>query len=396
MTAELDAPTVAPVLRSLGRDRSWSPPLQFLAADDSDRDRLAGLVSAGKITAVIDPIAEFSDELYDCRHVGSMKDGDARAAFKERFLDEADTFGVWVFFPWSGELVRYPEMQEYRSLRTFRNRDLITASEQRTLTEARIAVLGLSVGSNVVDQFVQVGIGGAYLIGDTDRVNPSNLNRMRTTMRHVGMAKIDVLACKISEADPYIEQVHLADGYRPDAEEQLTAFRPNLIVEEVDDLVSKARIRRWASENRTPLIMVSDIGERSVVDIERHDQGPVRPFNGRVKEATFAKLADGKLTAAKERRLLVNIVGARNLSVRMLTSVLQVGTELAGTPQLGSAASAGAAVASVAARAIIGQETLKSGGYVLSPRRMLKLRRQSGLRETVEAVRALRSQLRTP
>ena len=396
MTAEPDTVIAAPVLRDFVRDRAWSPPLLFVAADDSDRRRLAGLVSAGTITAVVDPIAELSDELYHCRHTGDMSDRAAREAFKQNFLNEADTFGVWVFFPWSGELVRYPEMQEHRSLRTFRNRNLITASEQRLLAGARIAVFGLSVGSNVVDQFVQVGIGGAYLIGDMDRVSASNLNRMRATMRHVGMAKIDVLACKISEVDPYIEQVHLADGYGPEAEERLEAFKPNLIVEEVDDLVAKARIRRWASKSHTPLIMVSDIGERSVVDVERHDLGNVRPFNGRVKEATFNKLADGDLSPAEERGLLVKIVGPKHLSVRMLQSALQVGKELAGTPQLGSAASAGAAVASVAARAVIGQEALKSGGYALSPRRMLKLRRQAGFRDAIEAVRALRRQLRTP
>lgn len=46
-------------------------------------------------------------------------------------------------------------------LRTFRNRNLITVGEQSVLSEARVAVLGLSVGSNVVDQFVQTGIGAA-------------------------------------------------------------------------------------------------------------------------------------------------------------------------------------------------------------------------------------------
>ena len=112
-------------LPNLGGDRSWSPPLQFLAADDGDRERLARLVATGKITTTVDPMAELADELYACRNAGAVDDVDAREAFKHRFLDEADTFGVWVFFPWSGELVRYPEMAEHRSLRTFRNRDLI-------------------------------------------------------------------------------------------------------------------------------------------------------------------------------------------------------------------------------------------------------------------------------
>jgi len=391
---DADTTNTASLLRSLGGVRRWSSPLQFPAADPTARGQLARLIRDGRVAAVVDPLAEFADELYHCRNANEINDRQAPEVYGQRFLSAADTFGVWVFFPWSGELIRYPDMQEHRRLRTLRNRDLITVSEQRALAEARIAVFGLSVGSNVVDQFVQIGIGGSYLIGDTDRVSPSNLNRIRATMRHVGMAKIDVLACKISEADPFIEQIHLADGYTSDATDHLLEFRPSLIVEEVDDLVTKARIRRWASESRTPLLMVGDIGERSVIDVERHDLGHVRPFNGRVNEATFAKLVDGQLTPAEERRLLVNIAGPKNLTVRLITSALRVGSDLAGMPQLGSAASAGAAVASVAARAIIGQEALKSGAYVLSPRRMLRLGRQSGFRDAVRSARALRQEFR--
>lgn len=396
MAAEPDAKLRAPVPGELQRAHTWSPPLKFVADDDGDRRRLAELASTGAITAVIDPIGELPDELYVCRRAGDLDDSAARDAFGRRFLEDAERFGVWVFFPWSGELVRYPEMEEHRSLRTLRHRNLITPAEQRLLAAARIAVFGLSVGSNVVDQFVQVGIGAAYLIGDMDRVTVSNLNRIRATMRHVGMTKVDVLARKISEVDPYIDQVHLVEGYGPEAEEQLAAFQPDLVVEEVDDLTAKARIRQWASKSRTPLLMVGDIGERSVVDVERHDLGGVRPFNGRVGEATFEKMIDGNLSPAEASRLLLKIVRPRNLSVRLLRSALDVGTELAGMPQLGSAAAAGAAVASVAARAIIGQETLRSGSYALSPRRTLKLGPQASPGEALDALRSLLHRLRSP
>jgi len=396
MTAETDPAAAGLALSELARDRVWRQPLRFRAADDGDRAQLVTLVSSGGITGVVDPIEEYVDELYELRRVGDRADHEARDTFRSRFLAEADRYGVWFFFPWSGDLVRYPEEQEHRRLRTFRNREVITLAEQDLLADAKIAVFGLSVGSNVVDQFIQVGIGGSYLIGDMDRVSPSNLNRMRATMSHVGMAKTDVLARKISEVDPYIDQIHLPDGYGTLAEEQLTAFGPDLIVEEVDDLTIKARIRQWASGARTPLIMVSDVGERSIVDVERHDLGSVRPFNGRLKRATFDRLADGTLTPAEERRLLVKVVGPRNLSVRMLQSALRLDKELAGMPQIGSAASAGAAVASVAARALLGREPLKSGAYVLSPRRLLGLGRQAGIRDTIEAVRSLRRHLDEP
>ena len=377
----------------LNRDRSWSPPQRFWARDAGDRHLLAALLASGRVTQVIDPIAQIADELFDISDLGDLSDNGARERFGLEFDAESHTFGVWIYFPWSGELIRYPDRQEHRSLRTFRNRDLITRSEQLVIAEAKIAVLGLSVGSNIVDQFVRVGIGSSYLLGDMDSVKASNLNRMRASMRHVGVAKIDVLGRKISELDPYIEQVHLPSGYSDSADEELTNFKPDLIVEEVDDLAVKARIRQWASLNRTPLIMVTDAGERSVVDVERHDLGNVQPFNGRVKSATLQRLIEGQLTDAERKRVTIKIVGSRNLSIRLLESALQVDKRLAGMPQLISAASAGAAVASVAARAILCGEPLKSGSYVLSPRRLLRIRPQAGIRESFRVLGALRASL---
>lgn len=209
-------------------------------------------------------------------------------------------------------------------------------------------------------------------------------------MRHVGMAKIDLAACKISEIDPYVEQMHLREGYGPSSARVLDEFKPDLIVEEVDDMAVKAQIRRWAARTRTPLIMVSDIGERSVVDVERHDLEGVRPFNGRLSRGTFDRLADGRLDQAELQRVMIKIVGARNLSVRMVKSAALVGKELAGVPQLGSSAAAGAAIATVAARSLLVGEVLKSGSYAMSPRRMLKLGRQVGIGEAFGAFRSLR------
>lgn len=386
----------ASLVRSRRPDLHWSPPLQFPAADDVARQEIARLISDGRASTVVDPLADIADELYDCRRVGPLHDQQARSLFQRRILDGAETFGVWVFFPWSRNLVRYPDVEDHRSLRTFRNRDLITAPEQQTLYRARIAVFGLSVGSNIVEQLIQLGIGGAYLIADYDRVRPSNLNRIRATMHHVGTTKLDLLACKMSEIDPFIEQVHLPEGYTPDSTTELEHFHPTLLIEEVDDLVTKARLRQWARDSHTALITVGDIGERSVIDVERHDLGPVRPFNGRVKQEVFDRLVAGQLTAAEERRVLVNIVGPRNLTVRLVNSALRVGSDLAGIPQLGSAASAGAAVASVAVRAIIGQEALRSGSYVLSPRHTLRLGRQSRLRDVIRSIRTLSREFRQP
>jgi len=258
----------------------------------------------------------------------------------------------------------------------------------------------------------------------------ATFNRIRTTLRQVGMAQRDVLACTRSEVDPYVEQVSLTEGYGDSAEREPAALDLEMSVGELDELIVKALIGRGASASRTspnadsvtltngsrccdlercesdsgatcarvsrPLIMVTDIAERSLVDVERCDLGYARPFNGRVKGITFNNLAEGALASTDEQRLGMKIVGPRNVNVRMLTSALRVHNELAGMPQLASAASTGTVLADVVARALLVQDPLRSGSYVLSPRRMLILGRQAAIVEAVQVLRAPRRQLAAP
>ncbi|MGC0362887.1 hypothetical protein ABH922_000871 [Rhodococcus sp. 27YEA15] len=80
---------------------------------------------------------------------------------------------------------------------------------------------------------------------------------------------------------------------------------------------------------------------------------------------------------------LVKIVGAKNLTPRLVSSVLEIGRSLGGLPQLGSTASAGDSSATVAAREILSSRKMKSGSYVHSPKRILGLQNQTSMRESM-------------
>ncbi|ACU54115.1 UBA/THIF-type NAD/FAD binding protein [Acidimicrobium ferrooxidans DSM 10331] len=369
--------------------RPWAPPARFVADDEEDRRRLADLREQVCIHRTVDAVGELLEELDEFENPRGRSESRAEITARAGVGGDPDCYGTWFYFPWSCELVRYPSVEDLRALRSARNRYLIEAHEQRRLERARIAVFGLSVGSVIVEQLVRVGIGAALLLGDMDRVTLTNLNRIRGSMRHVGMAKLDLIAQFVSEVDPYIEQVHLRGGYDEAADAMLEAFRPDLVIEEVDDVVAKARLRRWAASAQVALMTVGDFGERSVLDVERYDLGPTVPFNGRLSRKTLDRLLKGSLPRAEERRALVRIVGVRNLSVRLIRSANAVGTELGGFVQLGSTAAAGGALASVAARSILLGEPLPSGRYVLSPRRVLRLGRQSGPRDALRVLAEL-------
>ncbi|MBE7323609.1 ThiF family adenylyltransferase [Nocardioides sp. Y6] len=361
------------------RSGVWSAPEVLDPLVPHQARRLAQLVRDG--VAVHDASAEIVACLDELRGLGALD-------LLEPFDRESAV--VWVHLPWARRLVTYPSRDLHRLVRTFRNRNLVTPREQAAAGAGRIAVFGLSVGSNVVDQLAQDGVGAAFLLCDGDTVDPTNLNRLRSTMAAVGLPKVTVAAQKLSEVDPWIEQRHLRGCFTAREVGALEEFGPDVVFDEVDDLGTKALLRLEAARLRVPLLMVSDLGETSVVDVERHDLGAVAPFNGRVSARLFDQILAGDLTERERRVALVRVAGARHLRTRLLASALEVGRSLGGMPQLGSTAASGGALASVAVRAVLAGERLASGTYSSSSRRVLRLGSQASVRETLSAVRGLR------
>lgn len=373
-------------LRSLtSAPAPWSPPLLFPLSDPQHEASLRELLTAGVVVEVVDPLDAIVDDLAELRHPAEPA---AQAEFREAALSQGSRFGTWVYFPWNHTLVRYPDKEDHQALRTFRNRELITAAEQKRLAATSIAVLGLSVGSNILDQLVQSGIGGTYAFGDFDALSPTNLNRVRASMGQVGLRKTEVAARKMSEADPYLTQVHLDGGYTSASDTVLDAANLDLIVEEVDDVTVKAQVRRYAASRGIPVLTVADVADKAVLDVERHDLRPVKPFNGKIPPGLFARMLDGALPPQEKTGALIKIVGARHLTPRMLRSVMGIGTTLGGIPQLGATATAAGAITAVAARELLLGRAMKSGSYVYSPKRILGLQHQTSLPEATRTVRA--------
>lgn len=344
---------------------------------------------------VIDPINEIIDDLRELRHPDKAGDKEFNARYDADMASRGLDYGTWVHLPWRRSVVRYPEKNDHRDLRTFRNQHLVTAQEQQTLNRTTVAVFGLSVGSNITDQLVQSGIGDTYVLGDFDRLSPTNLNRIRASMGQVGLRKVDIMAQKISEIDPYIDQCHLHDGYNEAANIVLNMTRPDIIIEEVDDLSTKAKLRAYAAKHQTALVMVTDLGEKSIIDIERHDQEEIKPFNGKISQGLFEDLIADTLNEKDKRAALMKIAGIRHLSPRIIESAMDKGRTLGGLPQLGATAVAGAALANTAAREILLGRKMRSGSYVQSPQKTLRLQRPTTLRQDIHTYKKFLQFLKT-
>ena len=367
----------------------WSEPTSFDLSNDADRAEVERLITNGEITGVIDRISEIAHELFELRHPDRQGDAQLRQEFVDGIMAQGAAFGRWFQFPWSKQLVRYPDEADHRALRTARNKNLVTEEEQEQLYKAAVVVGGLSVGSNVVRELVTSGIGGTLILADPDHIGPTNLNRLNGGMTHVGRSKIDHAAIQISEADPYIKQVHFREGITPDNLTELAEYQPSVIFDEVDSMAAKVAMRGFAKEQGVPLVMVTDVGERSVVDVERHDLEDVTPFGGRLSSEMVDKIATGTATVEEIRKSMVAIVGLGNISTKMLESFLEVGQTLPGMPQLGTTASKGGALGADTAREIILNHEVPTGRHAADTRKILHFERERTLGDRFRAIRRL-------
>jgi hypothetical protein len=338
------------------RSNKWTPPLQLNMDNSVDALHAKKLVEDGYVRRVIQP--DWSTEGENAN----------------------EQSGSWFYYPWNESLVQFPDEAAYRSMRHTRDQHLITREEQAALYEKQALFAGLSVGSHVLEHAAYAGVGGSYVLADFDTVSVSNLNRIRTGMAQVGECKVDVFAKRVSELDPYVKLELLRDGVTSQSLEGLTQT-PDIIFDEVDDFVAKALLRIYAKEHKIPLIMATDVGYKSVIDIERYDLKDTPMFNGKLNQATIEAMLAGELTPEQRMKITTKLIGLSNASFRLLQSVSD--PDLEGFPQLDVTASQGGALATIVARDILLGREVPSGRRVHDARRAMKLPSEVALRDGI-------------
>ncbi len=353
-------------------DSGWSPPRFFQLP--GDLAELETLHASGAILHVHDRIELAIEELYDIEYPHEKDARDARrfATYKEQYGNgNTDHYGSWVFYPWSGEIVHFPPSDDLRSLRTSRNRNLITKEEQSHLLEATIAVVGMSVGSNVIEALLSQAIGGTYIIIDMDSLEPSNLNRIRAPYKEIGVHKVDFIAKRVSEIDPYVKQVHYKNGLDEETLDQIiTSHYPDILVDEMDSVAMKIRLRLAAKAAKIPVIMAADDGDGILLDIERYDiENELPILHGNIpNEVMDYILSTPNIPRAELGKFIGRyFVGLENVPLRMFQSLGEVGKSLPSWPQLGGAAALAGITISYCCKKIILQQPLQAGRFLVGP-----------------------------
>jgi molybdopterin/thiamine biosynthesis adenylyltransferase len=282
-------------------------------------------------------------------------------------------YGVWVYYPWAERLVHLVDETEFIELRTSRNQHKITRAERDTLATKRIGVVGLSVGQSVALSLALERSVGELRLADFDRLELTNLNRIRTGVYNLGVPKVIATAREIAEIDPFLKVICYPDGLTPD---NLDAFMTadgrqlDILIDECDSLDMKVLLRHRARQLRIPVVM--DTSDRGLLDVERFDLEPERPiFHGLVEGEDLTPDSLKNLSMPEKIAVVGRLIALENASERLKMSLGEIGKTITTWPQLASSVVLGGAVtADVCRRMLLGQYN-SSGRYYVDPENII-------------------------
>ncbi|MBV9451396.1 MAG: ThiF family adenylyltransferase [Streptosporangiaceae bacterium] len=329
----------------------WQPVLYEPAGDAAQGRALTRLLESGQVREVCDTVESQLEEL--------IRGREPQTPFVENELSQAKAdqlagtslreYGAWAWYPWSARLVHVLPREEFRLVRTDRNRGKIDRPDQRRLFGGRIGVIGLSVGNSAALTLCLEGIGGAFKLADFDTLSLSNLNRLRAGVHHLGLNKTVIAARQMYEIDPYLDIEIYPDGLTSDTMDEFFSDI-DLVVEECDTPWVKIAAREQARLRRIPVVM--EANDRGLLDIERFDTEPHRPLlHGLLGDIGSRDLT--VLSVPDKVALILAMVDADRISPQLAASVPQIGRTLSSWPQLASGVALGGALCAEAARRIL-------------------------------------------
>jgi molybdopterin/thiamine biosynthesis adenylyltransferase/nitroreductase len=344
-----------------GAAHGWRISILPAGSPDTDATMADLLASRPGVSACADTLLAQLSELMEVRSPTLDSAGVARAVQEHLGGVPPERYGNWIHYPWRRQLVHVLPEAEFIEVRLARNRNKITTVEQDRLRALHVAIVGLSVGQATAVTLAMEGIGSSFTLADFDALSLSNMNRLRSSVTDIGINKAVLTARSLLEIDPYLHILVEALGLHADnIDAFLSAPRPDVIVEECDDIPMKFLVREAARQAGIPVVM--ETSDRGMLDVERFDLDPNRAiFHGLAAHTSGLDLQDASPT--RKLQAAMAIVGIDNVSPRLAASAMEIGTSLRSWPQLASAVSLGAAVVTDTVRRIALDEFRASGRY---------------------------------
>jgi molybdopterin/thiamine biosynthesis adenylyltransferase len=352
-------------------------PIFFDLSSATGQSSLASLLEKQPQLKIIDTYEDQLKEFFVLQNPQLHQDHQRRDQEFQQFLeknyggrDQLKTSGQWVHLPWRNTLLHLLDDEKFQVVRTGRNRNLITPEEQKKFYNSVIGIAGQSVGNSCTLSIVLTGGGKHLRLADPDRLELTNLNRIRGSIAEITNYKVYMTAHQIYELDPYTKLELFTDGL---TEENIEKFfdgppRLDIVVDEIDHLGMKIRIRQEAKKRKIPVIMAADNGDSGVLDIERHDlDNNIYFFHGRAGKDVAEQVINKKLSLPEIARIIGDkIIGFDIHEERLIESLLVIGKEIPTWPQLGTAATLNGVLVSVAIRKILNHQPIVSSRAIVS------------------------------
>lgn len=342
-------------------------PFLFDLSKPDDHAKVEALIKNLPNLKILDEIRSQTGELIKSRNPTKLYNSEILKEAVDAFFEgkNPDEYGNWFYYPWLGSLIHILPEKEFIEVRTNRNRNKITTEEQLELSTRKVGIIGLSVGQAVATTLALERICGELRIADFDILELSNLNRIRTGLKNLGLNKTISVAREIAEMDPYLKVICFNEGI---THQNLDAFlteggKLDVLIDESDGLEIKITCRERARHFGIPVLM--EASERGVVDVERFDLEPNRPILHGLLDGMDLEAAKNAKTNEEKVPFMMEIVGLDSLSDRMRSSILEIAQSITTWPQLASAVTYGGGITADICRRILLDQYRGSGRYIV-------------------------------
>ena len=252
-------------------------PLFFRLSSADARQSLFDLLRTEAAIQVFDTLQIQLRDLLRSRHPSrKLTAAELDALTQEHLCDcPLAEYGMWVYYPWKRQLVHLLDAEEFTELRTNRNQNKITRAEQERLATISVGIVGLSVGNAIALTLTLEGAYGQLTLADFDRLDLSNMNRVRAAVSDIHLSKTILTARQIYEINPYAQLRLMSEGVTPNNLDQFL-HGLQIVIDECDDIRIKIMLREQARAQRIPVLM--ETSDRGMLDVERFDLEPQRPL----------------------------------------------------------------------------------------------------------------------
>jgi hypothetical protein len=342
-------------------------PKFFRLTDEKSIKELNHFVEKVPKITVIDDITSQLQELIKCLNPSRKIKTEEYPELIASYLNgrDIDTYGVWVYYPWSNKLIHLLDEEEFVEVRTNRNRYKLTKEEQEALKQKKIGVIGLSVGQSIALTLAIERTCGELRLADFDTAELSNLNRIRTGVHNLGLKKTIIAAREIAEIDPFLKVKIYNEGI---VKENIDEFfgqgenKLDILIEVCDGLDIKIESRFKARSLGIPVVM--DTNDRGMLDVERFDLEPERAILHGLAEGLDPENIKG-LTNEEKIPYILKMVGIEQISTRLKASMMEVEQSINTWPQLASSVALGGAITTDICRRILLDQHHDSGRYYI-------------------------------